>query len=143
VSVQRPATVRHYWERADSFRRAAELLYEYDPAAYAPAVGLLSVHGCIALADALLVAAEGQRPRGEDHAQAARQLRGWCSAKQIPENGVKHLDWLLSHKTRFSYDERSVDAEDLKMAKVKMEQFFKWAVEGFPDVPQVEETGDA
>jgi hypothetical protein len=90
VSVQKPATVLHYRQRAESFYRAAQDLDILDDAgthAHAPAIGLLSVHGCIALADALLVAAEGERPSGDDHAEAARQLRGWCSAKEIPETG--------------------------------------------------------
>jgi hypothetical protein len=143
VSVQKPATVRHHWQRAGSFRRAANALCDPDPEAHAPAVGLLSVHSCIALADALLVAAEGKRPQGDDHMEAARELRRWCSARSIPQNGVKHLEWLVKHKTPFSYDDKYVDVEDLKMAKVKMDQFFKWANETFPDVTQIEETDDA
>jgi hypothetical protein len=90
-----------------------------------------------------LVAAEGERPRGDDHAAAARQIRAWCSAKEIPEAGVKHLEWLLKHKTLFSYDDKYVDVQDLQAAKVKMEQFFKWAYETFPDVATIEETSDA
>jgi hypothetical protein len=143
VSVQKPTTVLHYRQRAESFYRAAQDLDVLDAGAHAPAVGLLSVHGCIALADALLVAAEGERPRGDDHAEAARQLRGWCSAKEIPESGVKHLEWMLKHKTHFSYDDKYVDVQDLQAAKVKMVQFFKWAYETFPEVPGIKETGDA
>ncbi len=141
--MHKPATVRHYRQRAESFYSAARDLHDLQEAIYAHAIGLLSVHGCIALADALLVAAEGQRPRGDDHADAVRQLRGWCSAKKIQESGVKHLDWLISHKTRFSYDDKYVDVQDLQAAKVRMEQFFKWAYDAFPDVATIEEAGDA
>jgi hypothetical protein len=143
VSVQKPTVVLRYRKRADSFYHAVQELYILEPERHAPAVGLLSVHGCIALADALLVAAEGEPPRGDDHAAAARQLRAWCSATEIPEAGVKHLEWLLKHKTHFSYDDKYVDVNDLQAAKVKMEQFFKWAYETFPAVATIEETSDA
>lgn len=142
ASVHKPATVRHYHQRAESFYRAAQDLDALEPEAHAPAVGLLSVHGCIALADALLVAVYGDRPRGDDHAEAARQLKRWCSAKQIAETGVKHLEWLLRQKTHFSYDDKYVDVQDLQAAKDKMGQFFKWAYQTFPTVAQIEETKD-
>lgn len=140
VSVQKPATVRHYRERADCFFRAAQELDILEPATHAPAVGLLSVHGCIAMADALLIANTGERPRGNNHESAARQLRDWCSARRIADGGLKHLEWLLGKKTHFSYDDRYVDFQDLQTAKDKMGQFFKWAYETFPDVAQIEET---
>ncbi len=143
MSVQKPTTVLHYRQRAESFYRTAQDLHILDAGTHAPAIGLLSVHGCIAMTDALLVAAEGERPRGDDHAEAARQLRGWCSAKSISETGVKHLEWLLKQKTHFSYDDRYVDVQDLEAAKTKMEQFFKWAYETFPEVARIEETTDA
>jgi hypothetical protein len=140
VSVQKPATVRHYRERAECFYRAAQELDILEPeGAHAPAVGLLSVHGCIAMADALLVASTGERPRGDDHAEAARQLRHWCSAKKIADTGVKHLEWLLRQKAHFSYDDKYVDLQDLQAAKDKMGQFFKWAYDTFPDVARIEE----
>jgi hypothetical protein len=72
-----------------------------------------------------------------------RQLRRWCSAKEIAETGVKHLEWLLRQKTHFSYDDKYVDLHDLQAAKNKMEQFFKWAYETFPNVARIEETKDA
>jgi len=71
------------------------------------------------------VAAEGERPRSDDHGRAAGKLRDFCSAKQIPDGGLKHFEWLLDKKTRFSYDERYVDVRDLQTAKVKMDQFFE------------------
>jgi hypothetical protein len=135
--------VLHYHQRAESFYHAARDLDDLDADAHAPAVGLLSVHSCIALADALLIAAQGDRPRGDDHADAARQLRRWCSAKEIPEAGVNHLEWLLRHKTHFSYDNKYVDPHDLQVAKDKMGQFFKWAYEAFPDIARIEEMKDA
>jgi hypothetical protein len=30
-----------------------------------------------------------------------------------PGDRVKHLEWLLKHKTHFSYDDKYVDVQDL------------------------------
>lgn len=143
MHVQKPAIVLHYRQRADSLFRAARDLEQLDAPAYAPAIGLLSVHGCIAMADALLVATEGERSRGEEHAEAARRLRAWCSTKRVPEGGIKHFEWLLGRKTRFSYDDRFVDEVELLDAKVKLDQFFAWAFQNFPDVANLENKNNA
>jgi hypothetical protein len=57
-----------------------------------------SVHGCIALADAVLVAASGERVTDDDHAEVGRPLRTWCAAKKIADGGIKHFDWLVRKK---------------------------------------------
>jgi hypothetical protein len=134
VSVQKPAIVLHYRGRADGFFCAARDLEQLDAPAYGAAIGLLSVHGCIALVDALLVATDGERVRSEDHGEAARRLRMVCSTKRLSESGIKHLEWLLSRKTRFSYEDRFVDEGELLGAKVKLDQFFAWAFQNFPEV---------
>lgn len=139
MDVQNPTIVLHFRHRADSFYRAAQDLEIVDANLYAPAIGLLSVHGCIALVDALLMAAEGERPRGDDHGLAARKLRAFCSAKGIPEGGLKHFEWLLGQKTPFSYDEHYIDVRRFLDAKLKMDQFFKWAIQSFPDVARLED----
>lgn len=133
----------HYRERADSFSRTIKDLEILDRDAHAPAIGLLSIHGSIALADAVLVAVEGTRAKGEDHSEAARKLRKWCSANTFGDGGVKHFEWLLGNKNRFSYDDERVDASHLLLAKVKMDQFFAWAFQTFPDVAQIREAEDA
>ncbi len=137
VTALHPATVLHFRERADSFLGAAVELEILDPSAHAPAIGLLSVHGCIALADAVLVAVEGTRAKGDDHAEAARRLRALCSAKRLPDAGIKHFQWLLTNKSPFSYEERRVQESELLLAKVKMRQFFNWAFLTFPAVAQI------
>lgn len=143
VSVLSPAAVLHYRERADSFLHAAADLEILDRDRHAPAIGLLSVHGCIALADAVLVAFEGARGKGDDHGEAARRLRAWCSAKGLADGGIKHFEWLLRSKTAFSYEDRRVDPSDLLLAKVKMDQFFAWAFRTFPPVAQITEAENA
>ena len=143
MDLQKPATVLHYWQRADSFYRAARDLEQLDPPMYAPAIGLLAVHACIALADAVLVGVGERLAKADNHGEAARRLRDFCSAKRVEDSGIKHFEWLLSNKTHFSYGESAVDPEQLLSGKVKMDQFFKWAFQTFPDVAKIEETDHA
>ena len=143
VSPQKPPIVLHYRHRADSFHRAARDLEQLEPTAYAPAIGLLAVHACIALADAVLVAVGEKQNRADDHGEAARRLRGWCSAKAIQDSGLRHFEWLLARKTHFSYDDRYMDGGELLLAKVKMDQFFTWAFQAFPEVARIKEMDHA
>lgn len=146
MSVQKPTTVLLYRRRADSFYGAArdlERLEDVADESYWPAIGLLAVHGCIALADAALVAVEGERSGGDDHAEAARRLRAWCSAKDVVPGGIKHFEWLLAKKSHFSYDDRVVRDDELQLAKVKMDQFFVWALRAFPAVAEIKESTHA
>ncbi len=143
MSVKSPAIVLHYRERAESFSRTIKDLEILDRDAHAPAIGLLSVHGSIALADAVLVAVEGARSKGEDHGDAARRLRKWCSANKLADSGIKHFEWLLGNKSRFSYDDDRVEPSHLLLAKVKMDQFLAWAFQTFPAVAQILEAKDA
>ena len=136
-------TVLHFRRRADGFVRAADDLHTLDREAHAPAIGLLSVHGCIALADAVLAAVQGDRARVENHADAARNLRAWCSARGIAGGGVKHFEWLLGRKNHFSYDADPVRDDDCWLAKTKMDQFFAWALHAFPQVSLLLEDGHA
>jgi len=126
--------VVHFRRRAEAFARAADDLQILDREAHAPAIGLLSVHGSIALADAVLAAVAPVRPKAEDHADAARRLRAWCSARGFADGGVKHFEWLLRRKNHFSYDADVVHQEDCWIAKTKMEQFSAWALQTFPRV---------
>ncbi len=139
MDVKKPQLVLHFRQRADDFYRAAKDLGDLEESVYAPAIGLLSIHGCIALADALLVATDGERPKGEDHAAAARKLRDTCSKASKEVGGIKHFEWLLTKKSHFSYGEQRVDGQDLRKAKGKMEQFFKWVWEKFPEIAQIED----
>ena len=136
-------TVLHYRSRADSLFCAARDLSTLDDDLYSAAVGVIAVHGAIALADALLVACEGDRCRGDDHREPARRIRAWCSAKRCAEGGIRHLEWLIEKKSHFSYDDRRVEPHELQMAKVKMDQFFAWAFSTFPAVAQMKEASDA
>ena len=126
--------VRHYRARAESFYHAAQDLDVLDSEGHAPAIGLLSVHGCIALADAVLVASSGDRLRNENHAEAVRQLRAWCSAKRIADGGIKHFEWLVRKKTHFSYDDKFVDMQDLQAAKDKMGAVFQVGLQRVPGI---------
>lgn len=96
-----------------------------------------------ALADAILASVEADEPkRRDDHASAARDLRKWCSANNLDAAGVKHFEWLLGRKNRFSYENHRVEATDFQQAKVKMDQCFVWGFRIFPEVAQLQETSD-
>jgi hypothetical protein len=69
--------------------------------------------------------------------QPRADLRAWCSAKQLADGGLKHFEWLLGKKNLFSHDDRAVRIEDCLVAKVRVEQFFAWAFQTFPDVAQI------
>ena len=138
------ATARIYRDRAEAFFRSAQLLgTEPLDAEYAPAVGLLAVHGGISMTDAVLVAFDDHRSKAEDHSVAAKQLERLCSAKRLDTGGVKHLRELVQNKTRFSYGADVVRESELKKAKLRMEQFFKWVYGTFPDLARNEEVSDA
>src|SRR5579863_10639369 len=92
MAVMNSVAVLHYRRRADSFLRAAGDLEILERDAHAPAIGLLSVHGCIALADAVIVALSGRRTAADDHHEAARTLRtltrsphgvGWAGLRRV------------------------------------------------------------
>jgi hypothetical protein len=126
--------VQHFRRRAAGFLRAANDLDILDREAHAPAIGLLAVHGSIALADAVLAAVARDSPRAENHADAARRLRAWCSAKGLADGGVKHFEWLLGRKNHFSYDADPVHDVECWLAKTKMHQFVAWALRTFPQL---------
>jgi hypothetical protein len=137
VTVNNAPIVLHYRERAESFSRTIKDLEHLDRDQYAPAIGLLAVHASIALADALLVALGGVRAKRTSHAEAAKELRASCTARSLPESGIKHFEWLLGNKHHFSYDAKRVDSNELLLAKVKMDQFFAWAFQTHPAVAQI------
>ena len=105
-----------------------------------PAIGLLTVHASIALADAVLVATKGSHATGDDHGVAARRLRAWCSANGLSVEGIKHFEWLLNKKTPFSYAEQHIREDESQNAKLKMEQFFVWVFRTFPLIASTEPT---
>ncbi len=146
MDIQKPAMVQHFLQRAKSFQSAAHDLLELRSVAqadYMPAIGLLSVHGCIALADALLVASGEQRSKESNHQDAAKRLRDTCSKMSVKSNGIDHFVWLLQKKTHFSYGEDRVDDRDLAKAQLKSEQFFVWAMGAFSDVFNLEQTTES
>jgi hypothetical protein len=120
------------------------ILNEDDAAKYLPSIGLLSVHSSIALADALLVAEEGKRSSGDNHADAADKLQTLCKARGIEAQGVRHFRDLLGMKTPFSYGDGSVPDRVFQAAKLKMDQFFKWVYGAFTELAELnDETEDA
>lgn len=138
MDVRNPAIVQRYVARAKGYFRAATDLRLLGDR-YDDAIGLLCVHACIALTDAVLTAAEGERSTAEDHRKAGSTLRAWCSANKLEASGLKHFDWLIGQKNRFAYEERDVPIHEYQRAAVKMDQYFAWIFRTFPDVAQLPE----
>ncbi len=146
MDVRKPTVALHFRQRADGLFSAARDLEEFEGYAsesYWPAIGILAVHGCIALSDAALVAAEGEPGGGQDHGDAARRLKAWCAARSVASSGIAHFEWLLAKKNHFSYNARTVRDDELHTAKVKMDQFFAWTFQAFPELAQLTESADA
>lgn len=64
----------------------------------------------IASSDVMCCASLGEYPKGENHTEAVRMLR------TIDPDAAKHLNTLLSMKTRTEYGESRVTADEVKKA---------------------------
>lgn len=71
----------------------------------------LCVHAGIAAADVMCCAALGQHSLGEDHREAVALL------KQVDKDAAKHLETLLTLKTKAAYTSSAVSAADVKRAE--------------------------
>lgn len=139
MTLRRAQVVLHYLRRAERFYRSAGDLMILDKDQHGDSIGLLSVHACIALTDALLASADANEPgKRDDHASAARDMRKLCSVNDLEAAGVRHLEWLLGRKNKFSYESTRVELTDFEKAKVKMDQYFAWGFRTFPEVAQLE-----
>jgi hypothetical protein len=98
------------------------------------AVALLAVHAGIALCDAVLMMATGERSRAQNHAEAPINLSKWCGKHQIDQRGVKHLVWLVAHKDHFAYGDSRVTLDEAKSAVDRIERFTAWVLESFPEL---------
>lgn len=103
--------------KAEQFHRVATdalaLVDEHQEVA--DAVVTLCVHAGIAASDAICVAALGKHAQGQDHNEAVTLL------KTVDKEAGKHLNTLLSMKTRAGYGYNPVTAEQLKKAIRAME----------------------
>lgn len=94
---------------------------------YASAAALLAVHSAISYSDALLIVFGGARPRGENHREAITALRRACAGAKIEQQGITHLQKLLSAKTDISYGEKPVDEVRITALCEAAKRFQKWA----------------
>lgn len=122
--------------------RGVQLLADGEPRDYGAGVALLAVHAAIALADAIQIAATGERYAGETHARAAAEVVGICRSQKLDASGVKHLAWLLAQKNYFSYESKTVTEEQIKMAQARVERLFAWAYKTFPDLARLDAEED-
>ena len=135
-----PIAAVHYWKRAEGFLRAMRHINDsalFDDAEVDQmmnAVALLAVHAGIALCDAVLMTATGERSRAQNHAEAPVSLSKWCGKHHIDQRGVKHLTWLIAHKDHFAYGHNRVTLDEVKSAVDKIERFTGWVLESFPEL---------
>jgi hypothetical protein len=115
-----------YHRRARQLAGAMKLCQD-DLAAYASAAVLLAVHSAISYNDALLVGLGGARPRGENHREAITALKRICTGAKIEQQGIAHLQKLLSAKTDISYGDKPVDENRITALCTAAFRFEKWA----------------
>ncbi|MFI5088029.1 MAG: hypothetical protein ACHP7I_06530 [Terriglobales bacterium] len=129
-----PVLTKHYLEKSDHFFDAMKLTAD-DMSSYWSAVGLLAVHSCISLNDAITVAVTGKPNKNQDHGKAADDLDAICGAVKVRDRrGVGHLRWLLSRKTDIAYGSKRLDSETITSARDKAERFYAWAYNNFREV---------
>lgn len=96
-----------------------------DVASYKSAVALLAVHSAIAFNDAVSEKLSGTVHKGQDHSTASSKTKLACVKNKIDTSGIKHLEYLLSKKTEYSYS-GIVDQETAAYAADKAEKFSNW-----------------
>jgi len=111
--------------QAEELLSAMDLLME-DVASYKSAVALLAVHSAIAFNDAVLCRMTGSTHRGEDHSSVSKITRKECKKRKRDASGIQHLEFLLSKKTKYSYN-GLVDEMSAKSAADKARKFADWA----------------
>ena len=115
-----------YHRRARQLAGAMKLCQDGMPE-YASAVALLAVHSAISYSDALLIGLGGKRPRGENHREAITALKRVCTGAKIEQQGIAHLQKLLSAKTDVSYGEKPVSEVRITALCDAATRFETWA----------------
>jgi hypothetical protein len=138
----------HYRDRAESFMRLmrlgnnSEIIEDYlgeRRTDYEDGTALLAVHASIALADAALVLLTGERSTAQNHAEAVSSLRKACSKAHVEIDGIRHFQWLVSHKDEFAYGDRRVKSELVAAARDRADKFAAWLYRTFPALAESEE----
>lgn len=141
-----PGKASHYRDRAEAFRRALNLCKDNSTDTsssevlwfqYGPAIALLAIHSGIALADAVLVLKTGERCVADSHTEAASVLKKMCGKTHKNADGVKHFVWLLGMKDDVSYGDRHITPDDIKSSIIKIDRFFVWMYNSFPELTQL------
>jgi hypothetical protein len=129
-----PTQTRQYIEKADHFLHGMNLLND-DVPNYRTGIGLLAIHSAISLNDAITVGLTGEWGTYQDHAQAARELEGFCSSNKISnKKGISHLKWLLAQKNMVAYLGDRIDDASVKLAVDRAQRFSAWAYICFEEV---------
>ena len=137
-------TLIHFHERALSFQSGAQLLNdsgllgEIGHHRMRIGAGLLAIHGAIAYGDAAMVVLTGKHIHPQQHDRAAEELRIACVRANRDATGTRQFAQLLAKKNAISYDNRRVDADDVKSIIVQWERFCAWIARTFPELQSPE-----
>jgi hypothetical protein len=118
--------VQSYLAKAEDFLDSVKLLA--DSTDHRISMALLAVHCAISFGDALWVGLGNERLAATNHRSRRSELLGALNRIQYNDvHGLKHLDTLISNKTRIAY---SADLLTGKMAAdmaIHAIRFSKWA----------------
>jgi hypothetical protein len=129
-----PVATRQYIEKADHFFQAMRLAAD-DLPAYRTGISLLAVHSAISLNDAIAAGLTGKISRHQDHRVAVAELERISRKHRIGNlNGIGHLRWLVSEKTKIAYSSQRLDDALVRMSVTRAERFQSWAYNNFKEI---------
>jgi hypothetical protein len=132
-----PLATQQYIEKADHFLQAMKLA-ALDLPSYRTGIALLAVHSAISLNDAITASLTGRSSRHQDHLESVKELQKLAKKHRIQNlNGVMHLRWLLTEKTRIAYGRERLDDALIRMSVLRAERFYAWAYNYFKEVLHV------
>jgi hypothetical protein len=117
--------VQHYIERATDFSRGMKLMSNDED--HFNSSALLAIHSAISYSDALRAGLGDVRLSSDDHRKAADRLRGMLNSKHYKEQqGLRHLDRLLSKKSRVAYSDHPLSHTESNELITAAERFAVW-----------------
>jgi hypothetical protein len=129
-----PVATLQYIEKADHFFQAMRLAAD-DLPAYRTGISLLAVHSAISLNDAITAGLTGKKSKHQDHLAAVTELERLSRKHHVGNlNGIGHLRWLVSEKTRIAYSSQRLDDALVRMSVSRAERFQSWVYNYFKEI---------
>ena len=121
-----PMKVRLYIQRATDLFNGMQLTRGDD--LYKNSSALLAIHSAISYTDALRTGLGEENLSDDNHNQTAVALRRLLNARNVREqNGIDHLQYLVSRKSLVSYGDERLSENEFRGLVTKAERFAKWA----------------